>query len=56
MTVGIIFALAVCIPYLYYATLVHNYIHDHASTEAGPNFDQMPQLSNFWITGVSGAI
>ena len=33
--------------------LVYNYIHEHAATQAGPEFTNKPQLSDLWIAAVS---
>ena len=42
-----------CGPYIYYTIKVYNYIHEHAETQAGPDFTTKPQLSDLWIAVVS---
>ena len=42
-----------CGPYIYYTILVYNYIHEHADTQAGPEFTNRPQLIDLWIAATS---
>ena len=44
-------------PYMYYTRKVYLHIHsDAAKTEAGPEFTNMPYVTDFWISIVSGFI
>ena len=49
---AVVILLSISGPYMYYALLTYNYIHEHSATLAGPNFIP-PSLSDGWITAIS---